>query len=226
MKKIKICFWVFAAFIVVACSKDKIGTWDGKSFVWFVDTDTTVLSFLQYDDEVKEATVEFELAMAGQTASYDREIEVEMSTPPQGADTRVEVTSAIVPADSTNGVVKIKVFRTANLSERADTMVFKLYGTEYLEVGDTSQLRKALVVADMAIRPGWWDEWMDYYVGTYSEERYRVVIAATGSTDSPAADGWSSSRWLLNKYLLKKYVQDYGPFYEADGVTEITFPNL
>lgn len=226
MKKMKICFMVMAALVVMACSKDKIETWESKSFVWFVNTDTTVLSFLQYDDDVKEAMIEFELSMAGQTVSYDRKIDVQMSTPPSGAGTKVEVTSAVIPADSVNGVVKIKVFRTANLTERADTMVFKLCATEYLEVGDTSQLKKALVIADMAVKPGWWNNWADYYIGNYSEERYRVIIAATGSTGSPAGEGWYGSEWLLNKYLLKKYVQDYGPFYEADGVTEITFPNL
>lgn len=225
MKKIIISL-VFVTLIVVACTKDKIETWNGKSFVWFENIDTTVLSFLQYSDDVKEAVIEFELGMAGQTVSYDRNIDVKMSTPPQAADTKVQIESAIIPADSTHGVVKVKVFRTNNLSEKADTMVFKLCATEYLEVGDTTQLRKALVVADMAVKPGWWDRWVDYYIGNYSAERYRVVIAATGSTDSPAAAGWSSSAWLLNRYIIKKYVQENGPFYEADGQTQITFPNL
>ena len=59
MKKMKICFMVLAALVVMACSKDKIETWESKSFVWFVNTDTTVLSFLQYADDVKEAMIEF-----------------------------------------------------------------------------------------------------------------------------------------------------------------------
>lgn len=225
MKEIKIFFIIVSAIAAVACSKDNIEVWKDKSCVWFTDSDTTIFSFRQYEAEVTEAIVEFELSMAGQTASYDRKIHVEMITSPHDPATKVEITHAMIPADSINGVVKVKVARTANLSEEADTVAFKLTATEDLEPGKVTQLEKALVITDIAGKPEWWDNTLNYYLGTYTEARYRVVIAALGSTEDPYPDD-DSNKWLLNRFLIKKYVQDYGPFYEEDETTLITFPNL
>lgn len=225
MKEIKIFFIIVTTLMITACSKDGIETWKDKSCVWFTDNDTTIFSFRQYEAEVTEAIIEFELSMAGQITSYDRKINVEMITSPSDPNTKVEITNAMIPADSINGGVKVKIFRTANLSEKADTVAFKLIATEDLELGKITQLEKALVITDIAGKPEWWDRTLDYYLGTYTEARYRVIIAALGSSENPYPDD-DSNKWLLNKFLLKKYVQDYGPFYEEDGTTIITFPNL
>ena len=201
------------AFWAVACSTDKLDTWEEKGRVWFTSADMVVASFKSQPGD--EIIAEIPLSMAGRVEKSDRVVNVEVVKDKRNPTTRYEILSPVViKADSTTGVLKVKVYKTDNLAEKADTLNLALRGSSDLEVGYSDYSECTLLLTNRYTRP-WW--WYDYALGTYTQDKHDYLFIILGSDDDLRGEeadenfrrNWTKATALYNLYLLNKYCEDH-----------------
>lgn len=217
MKTSKITPICAALLLLTSCSIDKLDTWTDLSRVWFPSSDTLVVaSFKKQPAATSDFTVEIPITMAGKVVNYDREINIEVASDKKNSQTKYEITRpVIIPADSTAGIMKVKVYKTDNLAVEADTVKFAISSSKDLLPGLQKNIKCTLVLINKYTRP-WW--WYDSSCGTYSEAKHDVLFIVLGSdndirgakSDPNYRRNWSSADALYNLYLLNKYCENQG----------------
>lgn len=206
------------------CSIDKIDTWNSLGYVWFSTQDTITFTFAAHDDSMSY-TVNLPLTLAGKTEKYDRELNVEIAEQVRNDSTKLEVIRpVIIPADSTSGYVKVRIQKTDNLYHNRDTVRFKITSSDNLLKGLEDNLYKTLIVYNRFVKPDWWTVDTEYVIGRYTELKLSIIYKVLGDniTEDPVPRFGSPEIRVLNVYKLNKYLEDFGPFYDFDGM-EVKF---
>jgi hypothetical protein len=213
-----------AAFGLASCSVDQLDTWKDESRVWFTSKTDVMASFKKQPAGTSEITVAIPVSMAGKLANYDREFKVDIvNIDTLNSQTKYKILSSVVRADSSFGVLKVTVYKTANLDVANDTLKFVIRSSEQLVEGVTTNLRCNLIISNKLSKPWWWN---DFYCGAYSEDKHQVLFDVFGDdkdirgagSDPSTWFGWSKADALYNLYLLNKYCEGQGyTFRFADG---------
>jgi len=228
MKKIFLLIfsaWI-AVWVFVGCGHERVETWSDKASIWFTSsdmTDSTKFTFALYPSTLQDTIIGLPISMCGSIESRDREIEVEVIGKPSHPATRYEIIHPVViPADSTYGILRVKVFRTANLDTERDSVAFRLNVSADLDVSFTEHRTHWLFISNLYEQPEWWsigsNAW--YYLGEYNKVKIQIINMVFGSTDNPM--GGDLAQMNVNKYKLEQYINAHQPTYE-DG-TLVTFP--
>lgn len=208
---------------ITSCSKDEIGTWQVGPCVWFTKAnDTTTFSFFSQPEETTEYVVEIPISMAGTVSESDREVMVK-DLGSRNPESRYEL-SASIPAGEVTGSLRVKVYKTGNLSEARDTIGFEICASEVFEVGLSAYLRNTLIVSNLLAKPAWWNSSALWAVGYYSDKKLEIIYKVLGSDEvfanNPSFYGndISVAIYKLNQYCKKNNVK-----YNPDDESVIVF---
>lgn len=211
----KIFIIISFAFILSACEKQQLDTWNDKGRVWFSNK-KEVATFKKFSSNINEIIHEIPITLAGKIESYNREINIVVSKDKRNPQTRYEIqTPVVIESGASSALLKVKIFKTDNISQVADTVDFEIKSSNYFDEGLSENLNCKLVITNKYSKP-WW--WYDYACGVYTESKHEVLFAVFGndndirgsSSESSIYWGWYSADALYNLFLLNKYCQDNG----------------
>lgn len=220
-------FAVLLAGVAAACSKSEIPVWDAMPRVWFTNAnDTTVFSFQSQPEDIDKYTVEIPISTAGSPSDVDRTVNVE-DLGCTNDTSRYEIV-AVIPAKQNAGVLRVTVYKTANLENAADTVGFRILPSEDFETGLNGYLENALVFTSMLSKPDWWDSDAERYIGYYSDKKMQIIMQYEGALDTfeKVASGeysWSAGEVGVMIYKLNKYCRTNNIKYNESDEDVIQF---
>lgn len=218
----KITFIICCIIAVYACNKEEIMIYDSGRYIQFEDTykDTTTSSFFFYPDQTS-FQLPMVLKLIGDTLENNLNYKLEISTEYTDAPTN---SYALEPSFVfEKGNITDTTYITFNKVTEFETKEFKVVvdvvSTDDLLVGETIYSRKAFKISSMISQPSWWDDvFTDFYLGVYSEKKFRAFIDITGIGDLTGWEDWRLSEICLQfKYELIKLKEAGTPLLMEDG---------
>ena len=230
-----------------ACSKDEIMQYDTNTHWLYVPTfsldeeigtqdqrrDTMEMSFQHYLN-ITELEVQMPVCLIGPYLTEDKTFQIEIDeeeTTAEPGDYTVDL-EQVFHAGVLEDYVHVTLHKTPHLENDKVVLQLRLVANENFGIAEyigewgqntytpleSTTIR--IVFSDIISRPDWWDENMvGFYIGDYSDEKYRRFIESSGRTNF---DGCSSTD--IRKILLK-FKEDIlaNGWTEADG-SEMIIP--
>lgn len=227
MKNIFIIGWLILCGCILGCHEEDIPKYYGSNHIQFVKDltkDSTTVSFL-YAPEATELDSFLIVKMTGRP--YLQDMEYKISVDRKFTDME-EGTHYKLPENTffktgqLRDTLPITFYRTEEMKKKAFRLVLRVETNETFLTGQTEYCYKVFVVHDMISQPGWWTkEVTDFYLGTYSDTRYRYFLEATEGVDlTKATTSEIRAYALMFKYWIER--QDK-PITEDNG-DKITLP--
>jgi len=171
----------------MACKKDTMLSYDLGAGIAFYKAgildgrDSMTLSFAVMTETTMSDTIELPLRIVGQPVNYDRQVQVGVDAEKSTANPNAyKLLSAVVPADSYEGTMRIRVDRTEELREQEVKIWLRLEETADFKVGPYELSSYLIKVNDFLSRP---PSWHDVRFGEYSQAKYGLIIRETGYSD-------------------------------------------
>lgn len=220
-----LAYLVLDCVMLVGCQKDELMMWDNRGAIRFENTDTLRFTFA-YMENPESDIVSFPMILSGYVTDYDRHVNVQVVSEARDAQTRYEILSSTLEAGQDTAYLQVRVYCTANLQERRDTITFAIVDSEDLLAGDKDMLIHSLTLYNRIEQPEWWNA--DYF-GEFQEVKMEIVNEVFGTTEYFPFD----TNMLMEQYpdnfmveytyrvgVFKTYVSEnhpelvWGPFYD------------
>ena len=234
MKWKNILWIVWTTFILTACEKQEIPVFASddqgiyfqrvSSFILGSTTeyygDSTAYSFASVAGTVKNAVLSATARTMGKVVDYDRPFKVvidkEESTAIEGIHYEANLDTVRIPAGASSVYVRVRFFRTDDLTDKTVRLVLRLEDNEYFkcylpEYKNTNAYsvtgamirgdRYVFSLSEMYTAPSYWNSFGDDYFGSWTPRKYIIVNMACGLT---VAD-WSSAGFAGAKVSLGRF---------------------
>jgi len=185
--------------------------------------DSLVYSFA-FTPDVVEDTLEIPLQLYGFTMKQERVVNIvvdaDKTTALEGEE--YELLSARMPADSVNGVLKLRVNKSDRITNLDVCVSLEIGSSEDLVPGPVSSRKLRVYISNQLTKP---DGWPGQF-GDYSKVKHQFCIEVLGIGSNYGED-WPHITHYLN--LLNKALYEYNsthpgePLRDENGV-EISFP--
>ena len=210
--------------IFTACSEDKLDYYSGDSCLQFKNpmVDSINMSFLLYPGETSHK-IGLPLYMIGRPSEVDREFTCKVyasgvDDAPKEAYTLPE--KFIFRANAVTDTLWITCNLTEEMSSKSFRLVLMLEESKDFKLGSNGYNGAIIRISNIIAKPAWWNDnpVTKYFLGNYSDAKYRKFIEVTG-----VADFDSSDVGLVREYTntFKRYLQkmkELGtPVREDDG---------
>lgn len=140
--------------------------------------DSLTRSFAVLDINQESDTIELPLRILGEAVNYQRIVSYGVDHELTTADVaNYELLGAYVPADSYEGVLKLKVNKTEALKTDEYRIVLELKESEEFVKGPEERIRYLVKINDFLTKPASWEE---IRFGEYSQVKYGLIIKETG----------------------------------------------
>lgn len=210
----------FAFITMASCSDSEIDSWQSK-FVWFTDT-LVNFSNIQQPDVAEGGTLvaAIPLTVAADVSDKDRIVNVEVVGQPKDSRTKFEVQNPVrIRAGRLVDTMYVNVINSKHLDEVYDSITFRVLPSEDFEPGLLANQKVTLCLHNGYIRPDWWDNRGETYLGYYTQLKMEIFVKVTGSTADPRSESyWSGSDLALQYtiFMLNDYVKQNDIRYPAD----------
>lgn len=214
--------------VLCACEKEKATTYGPKDCVYFyhdgTSADTAKFAFAMLaNSDVESAVFSTEVRLFGVAVDYDRKFDMEVVHGARNPQTKFEIIRpALVKAGETTGYAEIRVWKTANLDTKRDTVTIGLVPTGDLLANFVEHSTRTITFYNGIDRPKWWTVSYESYMGRFHEKKMEILKIVLGSMDDPRTDvyRWAYSQMLLNEYCELhdiKYPGTENPMRFANG---------
>jgi hypothetical protein len=219
----KIFIWALASAICfVSCNKEEIPLYGNNRYVQFTSDirDSIAFSFF-YHPGKDEETIGLPVKLVGDLGVQDQGYRIEVLT----SESTASSSNYSLPAEQVfrKGVAKdtawVTLKKTPDLDTREVRLVLRITGSNELAPGQTDCTFRIIRITAAVSKPQWWDANMDkYYMGRYSEKKFRTFMEVTGVGDLTLLN--NSDRLILMlqfKYYLIQQKENGNPVYMEDG---------
>lgn len=253
MKRLLIIFMLCLMF--AACKKDELAQYTEKSRVYLsLRRDSLYSKFplstagnIQIDYAPQKSTkqkdtLRLRIQVSGSAANSDRafvfERNTSIGTAKEGVDFDLLDKNFVMPAGKFNTVVRVVVYRNANMAKQPVSFAYNLKANENFELGpdrDTLNFTSISAVMnmvaikvtakDIVVKPANWETFIKTYFGVYSEVKYRFVIDVLGLTAIPSTTTASRMNTYRNnlRTALTKYNAEHPEKLKDENGIEISF---
>lgn len=212
--------------VVISCNEEKIATFeDQTSFLGFEKnfyTDSLEISFLYYFTD--EISYPIEVIRGGKI--FEDDIEYYLSV--DSSQTNLPAINYEIPSSCVfrGNLIKdtayINLKNTEELQDTVYQLVLNIDQSPLVTPGVYENRKIRCLVTAKVVQPDWWDETITaFYLGTFSEKKYRLFMQVTGVSD---LTGMNLA--LVRKYALelKVYLQENPTSDESeiDGIMKVT----
>jgi hypothetical protein len=223
MKLFRNTITMFAALALMqSCKKDEIMRYDSGDHVQFNKSfiDSSMFSFLALPDE-DEARAPLVIELVGKPVDKDRQYKISVAKDQSTATPQHYSlpSSFTLKANRTSDTAWVTVKKLPDLSVKPVRLVLMIESTDELKFGQVDYCVSILNISNVIARPDWWNqnvEW--YYLGEYSNKKYKLFIQVTGRSEINSAniDEVRYYTMKLKSYLLQE--KDAGrTVYEENG---------
>lgn len=217
-----------AVYFMYGCSKESIQTYDentSKRFIYFVksETDSTDVSFFSYPGE---SVIEFPIVVKSSGFStQDEEYKIvvlnEYSTAIEGEDFKLP-TNFIFKGGATSDTCYVKLHYSSKLDDSKVRIVLQLESQNNFESGPSAYQTAVIWFHNNIVKPNWWTSSVtSYYLGDYSEKKYRLFNQVVGVDLTDASNSLIRHYALIFKEYLNTQKISGNTIYEENG-TEMT----
>ena len=214
-----------------ACSTDEIEVYKTGRYVYFTDmpTDSIKESFFFYPD-AETIDVDLYVRYAGREVesdiNYQLVVDEELTTAQAGIDYEVDLEPVMSKGQEVD-TLRVVLKKTAELDTKDLQLVLRLVENENFQVGPLDSLQSPRIVfTSQSARPTWWDDEIEeFFLGTYSDEKYQLFITVTGISDMSEL---SIAEKRIYSLRLKNYLieQSNNGNPVMDGNVEMSVPVL
>ncbi len=176
--------------------------------------DSVFYSFKIYSSDVTEANLNVVVNLTGEAVDKDRAFKLEVVDEETNVPAEAyQLGSFVLPANAYKATVPVKVQRKVSaldLTKETAKLTLKVVATDDLGVGVGDYSTYKLVWCDYLIKPSSWNA-ISYYIGPFSQARYKFIIDFTGYTDFSEFSGdYNRIIWFQGylKSLLRQYNED------------------
>ncbi len=194
MKKSIYLLLLITAVLQTACSKDEVEVFDSNNYIYFnVDAKddeaypSLSWTFTFMDASVKSDVYEIPVKFAGRyldkDAMFEWKVVDSLTTAIAGAHyEEIAPEEQTIQADKSEGVLKIKLLRTADMQNKSYDLVLQLVANDNFQVGPVDEIK--ITITDQLVRPDWW-VYTPYerFLGTYSLMKLRLWLEFMGVED-------------------------------------------
>lgn len=245
-KHINIFLAIACVLMFSACSKDDIDTFNqGYDAVRFVSNltrselqylggnaystnDDVLFSSYSFVDDAfaTEHEVDLRLVLIGKSATYDRNVDYEVSG--NVPDSAYTVEESVIPADSIYGHIRVKLFNSEYLNDSTYELTIRLKGNNELKAGPEDYISARLSWNNQIPAPSHRDHIRTYNMliagmrspistslSAFSPNALRAIVAATGWNDWDDANVHGIRANDANRFYYK-YLPRYTWIY-VDG---------
>lgn len=207
-----------SALLLMSCENEEYLYKAATDTIWLsgdptqeATADSVLYSFKIYSSDVKEHVLNLIVNLTGEAADHDRPFKLEVVNEETNvAPGDYEIGSTVLPAGKYKVTVPIKVKRTASsvdLTKKNAKLTLRVAASDGLDVGRIERTKYSIVWCDFLIRPSSWDA-IEYYIGPFSQARFKFIIDFTGYTDFTEFD-MDYNRIIGFQGLLLKLLNQY-----------------
>lgn len=223
MKKLILGLALMAG-IFTACSEDKLDFYSGDNCLQFENpmVDSINVSFLLYPGETSHK-IGLPLYLIGRPSDVDREFTCKVyasgvDDAPKDAYTLPE--KFVFRANATTDTLWITCNLTEEMSSKSFRLVLMLEESENFKLGSNGYNGAIIRISNIIAKPEWWNDnpVTKYFLGNYSDAKYRKFIEVTGVADFDSSDvGLVREYTNTFKRYLQKMKSEGTPVLEDDG---------
>lgn len=178
--------------IMSSCENDPY-LYQGTDAVWLAgdaaqnaNKDSVLFSF-KANGDITEATINLIVTLTGNTSDNDRPFKLDVvSEETNVSASDYEIGSTILPAGMRVVTVPVKIKRNitdVDITKNLAKLTLKVASTDQLIAGIEERNQFSIVWCDYLIRPDWWDGTIDYYIGAFTQARYKFILDFSGMTE-------------------------------------------
>lgn len=228
MKKyINYTFWLLAfAAAFAGCAKNEELLFNQTDLVYVEYQDSSDYTFATSPAAVLTDSIIVSYRIIGKVSASDREIKlVPTAATTAKAGYHYKVGKAVVKANEFGAKVPIYVYRKPGLKDSSLVVALQIEENENFKPGFPTRLRYKFTLTDILKKPTIWESTWSPYFGSYSEVKFKFLIAVTGKTNWNSGPLPQDSRFLSQKArnALLEYNQQYGALIDENG-QEVFFP--
>lgn len=223
MKTNKISILIgFFALLITSCKREGIQSYSGDQYVQFIgsEQDTVLMSFFFHPGK-SEVQIPFPVRMVGLMPERDLEYTIAVHEEPTTA--RSEHFTIPSSFSFRKGLMQdtayITVKNTPDLATHDFILAIYIKDGPDLLAGQSEYAYRVIKLNDRVSKPDWWDANMDrFYLGTYSELKFRKFMEVTGVGDLTAYSDPERRVYMLQfKYYLIEMKDNGTPVLLEDG---------
>jgi hypothetical protein len=188
-------------------------------YIWAVGTDSLSFSFVTSASSVTEKQMNVELWLMGKVTNYDRTANISVVAGKTTAtnDMYTVPTTVTLPADSNKVTFPVILKRTSVLQSETVRLYIEVAESKDFGVGVDEQNHLLLKWNDILSKPSNWDD-IDDFFGTYSDVKYRFMLANAGVTEFSSSMTWAE----LQNYKIKltNALNDYNAAHPSAPLTD------
>lgn len=198
------------SFLLGSCKQTDLFTYDHPANIYFdLDTDArpdvslrdSIVYTFAYDMAKSRDTVFIPVRISGLRESRDRQYQVaaeqDSSSAVPGTHYEALQPAYALPADSGTASLPVVIYNTADLEERAVSLILKLRPSADFGIENPDLVRAKVVVSARLEQPPWWSMWL----GAYSRTKHQLFLLVTGQTNM-SMDGLDAPKNLYFAQLL------------------------
>lgn len=210
------------ALLIAGCKREEIQLYSGDQYVQFTgsEQDTIVLSFFFHPGK-SEVSVPLPVKMVG--FMPEKDLEYTIAVHEEETTARPEHFSIPSSFRYRQGLLLdtayITVKNTPDLATNEVLLAIYIKDGPELQAGQSDYAYRVIKLSDKVEKPVWWDANMDrFYLGTYSELKFRKFMEVTGVGDlTPYDDAERRVLMLQFKYYLIEMKENGTPVLLEDG---------
>ena len=206
---------------MIGCSTDNIDLYQSDGYISFVnkEVDTLMISFFLLGN-LQEYDLPVAVRFTGDPLLEKEAISLSVTKEGTTADTKFyDLPQPEFQAMSHLDTFYVKLKNFPELQQKTVTLCLELAENENFKLGDRYYRRMHLKINDNVAKPSWWTPDVEtYYLGGYSDKKFRELMTAAQPDLSKVDEGLIRTWALKLKYHLEERASSpLGPVTEVDG---------
>lgn len=229
MKKIikNTLLMLITVILIASCTKDNELLFNEDNLV-YVDEfkDSTDYSFAAAPESVISDSILVNFRIIGTASAKDREIKL---APTANSTAKVgyhyKVGKALIKAGQFSARIPIYLYRKPGLKDSTLLLILNIVESQDFKPGFPRDIRYKITLNDVLNKPTNWETSWAPFFGSYSQVKFKFLIAVTGKSNWNSPPLPQDSRYLSQKArnALLEYNQQYGAMIDENGA-EVFFP--
>ena len=190
--------------------------------MWAAGTDSVTFSFVAYQSDFTQMTINVDAQIMGNVADRDRTVNIVVDNALTTASaSQYEVPQTVtVPAGQVKGTFPVVLKRDASLETKSVRLCLKVAESADFKPGVNEENHITFIWNDILSRPNNWDS-LEPFFGTYSNVKYRFMLLNLRPDDGTlSAETMTWAKLNSLKIRFQNALNDYNAAHPGNPLTD------